>query len=674
MDELHYYNGLMGSHVAFIMRRLRRVCAALGNRRVRFISCSATVANPEDHFKAIFGIDDVRLVDFDGSPSGKLVCDPRCEYIRLNLSIGRKEFLCWNTPYKDPGDPSSGRGDAKFECARLFCQLILRGVRVIAFCRVREQCEKLVSAVKHELDALGRSECIARVMGYRGGYTAQDRRQIEAEMFEGKLMGIVATTALELGVDIGTLDCVLTWGFPYTISNLRQQSGRAGRRNKDSLSILVGDGFATDQHYMQNPDELFTKPNAELQVDLENMLVREGHIQCAAYEMPIRPAEDSQYFGHDLAEICAERLVPDEQGFFHCHDRFRPQPSKFVTIRDTEDEHFAIIDITHGRNVVLEELEASRATFTIYDGAIFLHQGNTYLVRDFNPGKRMAKVEKVKVDWTTEQRDFTDIDPVATEAIKRIPGSRSSAYHGTIRIKQVVFGYFKIDRHGRVLDAVQVDNPPVLRYSKGMWLDVPHQALQIMTERRLNVAGGIHAAEHALMSLVPNFVVSLPGDVRTECKSGLKEFAKKETQRKRPARLTFYDAKGGAGGSGINTKAFEFIDLLLKQALDRVEACQCYQGCIECVCSALCKEANQVMSKAGCEVILKSLLNREIDVDALPMGPEELSPAGVETVIMAQPVPPRDRTTLRVIGDPEESHAVAMGDDEVVNGDAVIEH
>ncbi len=315
---------------------------------------------------------------------------------------------------------------------------------------------------------------------------------------------------------------------------------------------------------------------------------------------------------------------------------------------------------------MLEELEASRATFTIYDGAIFLHQGNTYLVRDFDPGKRMAKVEKVKVDWTTEQRDFTDIDPVATEAIKRIPGSRSSAYHGVIRIKQVVFGYFKIDRHGRVLDAVQVDNPPVLRYSKGMWLDVPHQALQIMTERRLNVAGGIHAAEHALMSLVPNFVVSLPGDVRTECKSGLKEFAKKETQRKRPARLTFYDAKGGAGGSGINTKAFEFIDLLLKQALDRVEACQCYQGCIECVCSALCKEANQVMSKAGCEVILKSLLNREIDVDALPMGPEELSPAGVETVVMAQPVPPRDRTTLRVIGDPDEADGVATGDEEIV--------
>ncbi|OIW31752.1 P-loop containing nucleoside triphosphate hydrolase protein [Coniochaeta ligniaria NRRL 30616] len=645
VDEIHYYNGLMGSHVAFIMRRLRRICAAVGNRRVKFISCSATVANPEEHFKTIFGLDDVRLVDFDGSPSG------------------RKEFLCWNTPYKDPGDPSSGRGNAMFECARLFCQLILRGVRVIAFTRVREQCEKLVGAIKQELENLDRGECIARVMGYRGGYTAQDRRGIERDMFEGKLLGIVATTALELGVDIGTLDCVLTWGFPYTISNLRQQSGRAGRRNKDSLSILVGDGFATDQHYMQNPDELFTKPNCELQVDLQNMLVREGHIQCAAYEMPIRPVEDAKYFGAGLQELCSERLVKDDLGFFHCHDRFRPLPSKFVSIRDTEEDHFAIIDITNGRNVVLEELEASRATFTVYDGAIFLHQGTTYLVRDFNPDKGMARVEKVKVDWTTEQRDYTDIDPVETEAIKRIPGSLSSAYHGAIRITQVVFGYFKVDRRNRILDAIQVDNPPVIRHSKGMWLDVPRRALEILVDRRLHVAGAIHAAEHAVMSLMPNFVVSMPGDVRTECKNSLKEFARRETRRKRPARLTFYDAKGGAGGSGINTKAFEFIDVLLRQALDRVVACRCERGCIECVCSELCKESNEVMSKVGGEVILRSLLGEPIDVEALPMGPEEFSPAGIETVVLAKPVPPRDRGMLQLVGvvkEEEEEDVVVL--------------
>ncbi|KAM3545416.1 hypothetical protein ARSEF1564_001729 [Beauveria bassiana] len=624
VDELHYYNGQFGSHVAFVMRRLRRICAAIGNKSVQFISCSATVANPAQHFKALFGIDNVKLVDFDGSPSG------------------RKEFICWNTPYKDPGDPASGRGSAKFECARLFCELLLRGVRIIAFCRVRNQCEVLVNAIRQELENRGRSDCIGLVMGYRGGYTAEDRRKIESEMFAGRLLGIVSTTALELGIDIGTLDCVLTWGFPYTIANLRQQSGRAGRRNKDSLSILLGGSFATDQHYMQNPEEIFSKPTAELQLDLNNMLVREGHIQCAAFEMPIRPEYDTKYFGQDLPEICEERLIADDMGYYHCHDRFRPKPSKYVALRDTEDEHFAVIDITHGRNVVLEELEASRATFTIYDGGIFLHQGRTYLVRDFSPDKRMAKVERVKVDWLTSQRDYTDIDPVETEAIRDIGSSGILAYHGSIKIFQKVFGFFKVDSKGRVLDAVHVDNPPIIRYSKGMWLDIPKSALDILNSHRINAAASIHAAQHCVMSLLPTFVISAPEDVRTECKVALKEFAKEETVRKRPGRLTFYDAKGGANGSGISTKAFEHIDHLLQLALQRVESCPCLHGCIECVASELCKDSGDVMSKAGSRVILQALLGVEIDVDALGQG-QELVPAGVETVIVAKPVPMRRR-------------------------------
>ncbi|ETS05115.1 P-loop containing nucleoside triphosphate hydrolase protein [Trichoderma reesei RUT C-30] len=620
VDELHYYNGQLGSHVAFIMRRLRRICAAVGNRHVQFISCSATVANPEEHFKLIFGVSDVSLIDYDGSPSG------------------RKEFLCWNTPYKEPGDPASGRGSAKFECARLFCALLLRGVRIIAFCRVRAQCEALTNAIKQELHELGRPECTNLVMGYRGGYTARDRRQIETEMFQGKLLGIVATTALELGIDIGSLDCVLTWGFPYTIANLRQQSGRAGRRTKDSLSILVGDSFPTDQHYMNNPDELFSKPNCELRVDLDDMLVREGHIQCAAYEMPIRQQEDMQFFGQDLPQICRERLVKDEAGFFHCHDRFRPNPAQYIAIRDAEDDHFAIIDITNGRNEVLEELEASRATFTIYDGAIFLHQGNTYLIRDFLPDQSMAKVERVNVEWTTMSRDYTDIDPVEIEAIRMISGSSCHAYYGGIKIQQNVFGFFKVDKKGRIIDAVQVDNPPVVRYSKGMWLDIPGQVLEVLQDLQLNAAAAIHAAEHVIMSLLPAFVISLPGDVRTECKVALKEFAKKETKRKRPARLTFYDAKGGANGSGVSTKAFDHIDHLLERALKRVEECCCQQGCVECVASEVCKESNEVISKAGCLIILRSLVGVDIQQEGFQPGPEEIY-AGIDTIAPATVIP-----------------------------------
>ena len=669
VDELHVYNGLFGSHVAFIMRRLRRLCAAVGNRHVKFISCSATVANPEEHMKAIFGIDDVKLIDFDGSPSG------------------RKEFICWNTPFKDPGDPTSGRGDSVAETARLFCQLIARGVRVIAFCRIRRMCEILLQAVRNEFQKLERPEVGKLVMGYRGGYSPQDRRRIEREMFEGKLMGIIATNALELGVDIGSLDAVITLGFPYSISNLRQQSGRAGRRNKDSLSVLVGDRFPTDQHYMRNPDELFTKPNCELQVDLANELILEGHVQCAAFEMPIKPDEDTVYFGKQLTALAVTRLAKGDYGFYHCHERFRPQPSRCVSIRDTEDQHFAVIDTTHARNAVLEEVEASRAFFTIYEGGIFLHQGQTYLVQELNTDRRFARVVRVHVDWTTRQRDYTDVDPIETEAM-RVIGTKQKeekeekettpprAFYGTVQIHAVVYGFFKVDPRGRVLDAVEVDNPPIDIFTKGMWLDVPKRALQILESRRLNIAAAIHAAEHAILSLLPTFVISSPGDVRTECKVAKKELGKNLQQqqqqqfasnsttgsgggggstlnppsRKRPARLTFYDAKGGSCGSGIAVKALEFIDVLVHRAISRIEACECLtpQGCVECVCDERCKEMNLVMSKAGAGVVLRCLLGWEVDVDSLPWGEDcsgdescgggELM-SGLETVVEASEVP-----------------------------------
>lgn len=651
VDELHVYNGLFGSHVAFIMRRLRRICAAVGNRHVKFISCSATVANPEDHMKSVFGVQDVKLVDFDGSPSG------------------RKEFVCWNTPFKDPKDPTSGRADTVTETARLFCQLILRGVRVIAFCRIRKLCEILLQSVRAEFDRLERTEIGNLVMGYRGGYSPQDRRQIEKEMFEGKLMGIVATNALELGVDIGSLDAVITMGFPYSISNLRQQSGRAGRRNKDSLSILVGDRYPTDQHYMQNPDEIFTRPNCELQIDLSNELILEGHVQCAAFEMPIRPEEDSIYFGQQLLALAPTRLTKDPLGFYHCHPRFRPQPSRSVSIRDTEDQHFAVVDTTNNRNIVLEEVEASRAFFTIYEGGIFLHQGTTYLVKELNTESFLARVVRVHVDWNTMQRDFTDIDPIETEAMRLVNNdpSASRAFFGAIQIHAVVYGFFKIDKRGRVLDAVAVDNPPINRLTRGMWLDVPTRAIDILQSHRLNIAAAIHAAEHAVLSLLPSFVVSSPGDVRTECKVAKKELGRplrranipsefeeklKPPSRQRPARLTFYDAKGGSCGSGIASKAFEFIGLLLRRAVARIEACSCLspQGCVECVCDERCKEMNVVMSKAGAGVILRCLLGWEVDIDALPWGEDvegdelgvggagELA-GGLETVVRAEEVP-----------------------------------
>lgn len=638
VDELHVYNGLFGSHVAYIMRRLRRVCATVGNRRSQFISCSATMANPEAHMKTIFGVEDVKLTDQDGSPNGS------------------KEFVCWNPPYVDQMDPSSGRVSTIREASKMLIFLMLRGVRTIAFCKVRKACEVFVKQVRQDLEAMDRTDLIDRVMSYRGGYTPQDRRRIEQEMFKGALLGIIATNALELGVDIGSLDAVLMIGFPYSISALRQQSGRAGRRNKDSLAMYIADPFPMDQHYMANPDELFTMPNTELQVDLTNTLVMEGHLQCAAAEMPIKIENDQVYFGKTLSEIAKERMIQDANGFFHCHPRFLPQPSRQVGIRDTEDGHFAIIDITHNRNTVLEELEPSRANFTVYEGAIFMHQGRTFLVRELNPEKRFAKVILAQnIEWSTRQRDYTDTDPIETEITRRIPDSPSKVFYGSVRITRIVYGFFKIDKRNNIMDAVDVDNPPIVIFTKGMWIDVPKSALSLLARRRIHCAASIHSAEHALLSLLPNFVMSNEGEVRTECKVAIKENQKHESIRKRPARITLYDTKGGASGSGLSLKAFEFIHVLLKQAIDRLNRCRCTNGCPSCTSSSLC--TGEIQNKVGAAVILRMLAGETIDEESIPMGEEPDEERAQWTITVASEIRSSDQRLMEALDEADANAA-----------------
>lgn len=271
----------------------------------------------------------------------------------------------------------------------------------------------MIRQVKQDLMLEGRSDMASRVMSYRSGYSAEDRRQIEHEMFSGKLLGVIATTALELGIDIGSLDAVLSVGFPYTLPGLRQQAGRAGRRNKDSLAMLICDPFPLDQHYARNPDLIFSSPFQELQLDLANPIVLEAHIQCAADEVPVDPKDDAAFFGGDadrddkLATICRDRLVVDDDGFYHCHPRYKPYPARTVPIRNTEDESYSIVDVTGGRNVVIEEVELSRAIFTTYEGAVYMHMGRTFLVKEVSHDRKLAKVHEATIEWRTRQRDFT---------------------------------------------------------------------------------------------------------------------------------------------------------------------------------------------------------------------------------------------------------------------------
>ncbi|KAM0747754.1 P-loop containing nucleoside triphosphate hydrolase protein [Meredithblackwellia eburnea MCA 4105] len=606
VDELHTYAGLFGCHVAFVMRRLRRVCAAIGNRRVQFVCCSATISNPIEHMETIFGIKNVELVDVDGSPTG------------------RKEYVIWNPSFIDDHDVKQGRVSTITEASRIFRFLMDRGVRAIVFCKVRMQCEILMKQVRTDLMMEGRSDMASRVMSYRSGYSAEDRRKIEQEMFSGQLLGVIATTALELGIDIGSLDAVITVGFPYTLPGFRQQAGRAGRRNKDSLAMLICDPFPIDQHYANNPASLFDSPYNSVSLDLNNPIVLEAHLQCAADEMPVHPVDDVSFFGEQLSELCESRLIADQEGFFHCHPRYKPYPAKTVPIRNTEDDKYDVVDVSqdHGRpkNVVLEEVEFSRAIFTCYEGAVFMHQGRTFLVKEVDHERKIAKVAQASINWRTRNRDFTNIDPKVALAIRELDGSEYTAFYGSVTITSIVFGYFKTDHRNNILDVVDISSPPFIRESHGTWIDVPKEALDALASKNLHEGASIHAAEHALMSLTPVVAMSMEGDVRTECKQPEKELSAAALAgegRKRPPRLILYDSSGKSGG--VCAKAFDHISVLLRQAAETIAKCECEEGCPSCVAVHTCSGANLIVSKLGALIVLSILSGREIDLDGIPV-------------------------------------------------------
>ncbi|GJE86964.1 DEAD/DEAH box helicase [Phanerochaete sordida] len=613
VDELHYYSGTFGSHVAQVLRRFRRICAAVGNRHVRFVSCSATITNPGKYMRQMFGVDDVEEITEDGAPSG------------------RKDYLVWDPPPIDPMIPALGRQSALQEATRLARFLMERGIRLIVFCTIRKSCELFFKALRAELTAHGRLDILKRVMSYRGGYTAADRRRIEKEAFEGNLLGIVATNALELGVDIGVLDAVMMFGFPRGgLASFRQQAGRAGRRARDALAVFIASDFPIDRHFVAHPDELFDKPVSELVVDIENEVFIEAHLQCAGQEMPLS-VEDEKYFGPLMKEICESRLVKDQDGWYHTHPKFLPHPAKHISLRGSNDDEYSVVDVSRlargGTARILETMETSRALFELYEGAVFIHQGLTFIIQEVSHDSKMAKLIRSDVNWTTEPRDFTNVDPTQTYRIREIRNSPHRAYYGKIDLYTLVFGYFKI-RNKTIIDAVDVETPPYERESTGVWIDIPKATLGMMRAHGIHPAEAIHAAEHAFLNRF-----ALAQDMGTECKPAEKEYKATPSQRKRPARLIFYEAAGRKGGSA--TKAFDHVSSILNDAHDAVEACECEEGCAACVVSPSCRENNLVSSKRGALIVLKAILGRPIDEDLLT-GPE--NPEIHETVVAAEPV------------------------------------
>ncbi|MDP6347789.1 MAG: DEAD/DEAH box helicase, partial [Dehalococcoidia bacterium] len=353
VDEAHTYRGAFGSHVALVLRRLRRLCAAYG-AHPRFVLCSATLSNPDELAHKLVGMP-CPVVTEDGSPSGG------------------KDFVLWNPP-RLPGG-RVGRRSANIEAATILTELLRHGVRTLTFARTRKLTELIYLYCRDALRGQGYNDLSQRLRPYRAGYLPEVRREIESQLFQGELLGVVATTALELGIDIGTLDATVLTGYPGSIASTYQQAGRSGRSGERALSFLVGLDDPLDQYFMHHPEALFGKPVENALLNPANPHILRPHLLCAAYELPLAE-EERELFGHEITPLIQEQ---EKAGLLrHQRGRWYPSatltyPAQGVNLRSTSERAYSVVDTSQGR--LLETVEAAVAFLQVHPGAIYLHQG-----------------------------------------------------------------------------------------------------------------------------------------------------------------------------------------------------------------------------------------------------------------------------------------------------------
>jgi len=577
IDEAHSYRGVFGSHVANVLRRLRRLCRVYGSSP-QFIVCSATIANPGEHVSKLSGLP-FTVVEADGSPSGG------------------KDFVFWNPPLID--EARSVRSSANSESSALFSQLVSRGIRTLNFTRSRRLTEIIFKYSRQRL-LEENPEQAARIKPYRAGYLAKDRRRIEGELFGGQLTGVVATTALELGINIGDLEATILTGYPGSIASTWQQAGRSGRAGGRSLSFLIGRDNPLDQYFMRHPDYFFGKNYESALINPENHYILGGHLLAAAWELPLVDS-DAGYFGPGFAATVAELegqdLLRRRRGRIHLSPRI-DYPAGEVNIRAASGENYALIDSVSG--ALLETVETSHAFFQLHTGAIYLHQGESYLVTELDLASRIAHARPTRASYYTVVKDLTDIRVKKVLKSKRC--RQTNVHLGEVEVTVSVIG-FKKKAHftEEIIGEEVLDLPPQRFASVALWFDIPAGLLDGLEKKGLDAAGGLHAAEHAAIGILPLFALCDRNDI-----GGVSTARHPDTGK---AGIFIYDAY--PGGVGIAERGFELVEKLWQTTLQAISECPCQDGCPSCIQSPKCGNNNKPLDKKAATAILKGLLTKQ---------------------------------------------------------------
>jgi DEAD/DEAH box helicase domain-containing protein len=575
VDEAHVYRGVFGSHVANVLRRLRRIAGAYGTAP-RFLLATATIANPVDLAEGLTGLDDFALVDRDGSPGAA------------------RTTAMWNPPLVD--EALGTRRSPLPEAADLVASLVEGGARTICFMKSRRAVELIARYVQQRLEDSA-PELAGRVAPYRAGYTPAQRRELERRLVDGDLLAVVTTDALELGIDIGALDAAVTVTFPGTVASLRQQWGRAGRRGR-GLAVYVAGEDALDQFFCRHPDEFIDRAVEAAILDHESEEIHLQHLRCAAHEGPLDEA-DAEFLGPRWRGY-AERLVTvgelrERAGTFVPR---RPQdyPAAEVSLRSASMDSFAVVDTTSGE--VIGTIEAARAFGTAHDGAVYLHLGRSYEVQALELATRQALVRPFTGDWFTQPKKETSTEIERLLDRRETMGVKLS--FGLVSVTEQVLGYQrKRLADQELIDFTALDLPETTFATQALWYELPDSLLsaEFPLERLL---GSLHAAEHGQIAVLPLLAMCDRWDI-----GGLSTNLHAQT-----GGPTIFIYDGHPGGVGITRQGFREFETLVQDAHRLIAECPCRAGCPSCVQSPKCGNLNEPLSKDGSRELMARMLER----------------------------------------------------------------
>ena len=577
VDEAHHYRGVFGSHVSLVLRRLRRLAARHGAVPV-FVLASATSRDPAATASRLTGLP-VTAIEHDASPRG------------------RRTFALWQPPLTSAAGEGGAplRRAASTEAARLLADLVSAGARTLVFVRSRRAAELTALSAQRLLADRGAADLAGRVVAYRGGYLAEQRRALERALADGGLLGVATTNALELGIDVSGLDAVVLAGYPGTLASLWQQAGRAGRRGQDALVVFVARDDPLDTYLVDNPDAIFGRPLEATVTDPSNPHVLGPQLCCAASEAPLT-RDDLELFGGAAAEqalaglVAAGRLRARPAGWYWT-DRQRP----VVDLRGAGGMQVTVVDGESGS--LLGTADAGAAWAQVHPGAVYLHQGASYLVDELDVEHGCALVHAASPDWTTTARSVSDIVIESTAQSRFVDGV--GVHLGSVEVSSQVVSYQRRRFSGEIIDETPLDLPVSRLSTTAVWYTLTERTCLDAGIEPAGVPGALHAAEHAAIGLLPLFASCDRSDI-----GGVSTARHPDTGQ--PS-VFVYD--GQRGGAGFAAQGHAVLPEWLRATHDAIVACECPDGCPSCVHSPKCGNGNSPLDKRGAITVLRLVLD-----------------------------------------------------------------